>query len=330
MQSGILASSELKSAFNALVSVPSSSALLVSITNETLVPVDTLSSTSPFPASLADIPPRLSPTEAKYILVRTSPSPQDFLAITFVPDAAPVRQKMLFASTRLTLIRELGIERFGEQIFATTVEECGPKGWEKHVAHLKVEKPLTEEERANEGIKEAELLESQGTKGREMGGMSLGGGERKGLKRGEGVEGAVSAMGRGEEGTLVVLRIDVAEERIEVDRVEEGVKVGEVRERVSAEEPRYTFYAFRPAGEEVKVVFLYTCPSGSKIKERMVYAASRITVVKMAEQELGLTIAKRLEGSSPADFPEDVIRAEFVQKQEESKGFARPKRPGRR
>jgi len=30
------------------------------------------------------------------------------VAITYVPDKAPVRQKMLYASTRLTLTRELG------------------------------------------------------------------------------------------------------------------------------------------------------------------------------------------------------------------------------
>jgi len=30
------------------------------------------------------------------------------VAVTYVPDKAPVRQKMLYASTRLTLTRELG------------------------------------------------------------------------------------------------------------------------------------------------------------------------------------------------------------------------------
>ena len=54
---------------------------------------------------------------------------------------------MLFASTRLTLVRELGGEHFRESIFATTAEELSPKGFEKHDAHTALDAPLTEEER---------------------------------------------------------------------------------------------------------------------------------------------------------------------------------------
>ncbi|KAF2225123.1 hypothetical protein BDZ85DRAFT_193842 [Elsinoe ampelina] len=350
MQSGIKASQDLKSAFNTLVSDPSQSLLLATITSETLVPLETLSSPTPFPASLSLLTPHLTPTTPLYILAKTSQSSTgtttttttsstttpSFLAITYVPDAAPVRQKMLFASTRLTLVRELGLERFGESIFATTAEECSPEGWARHEAHKKIDNPLTEEERVSEGVREAEMLEGSGMRGREMGGMLGGGGGRgsmgtKGLGRGEGVEGAVRGVGEGggRAGRLLVVRVDVGRETLEVDKVEDGVGVGEVQGFISATEPRYAFYGYEVEGE-VKVVFLYTCPSGSKIKERMVYAASRTGVVKMAENELGVVIAKKLEGSSPEDFGGEAIKAEFVTRQEESKGFARPKRPGRR
>ncbi|TKX27338.1 cofilin/tropomyosin-type actin-binding protein [Elsinoe australis] len=337
MQSGIKASTELKSAFNELVSSSSSLALFATITNETLVPGDTIPSNSTFPSSLSQLTPLLSPKTATYILVKTDGSKSDgYLAITFVPDAAPVRQKMLFASTRTTLVRELGIERFGESIFCTNVEEVSPEGWERHLKHQRLENPLTEEERANEGIREAEMLESSGTGGREMGGMGMGGAQRsstgtKGLRREEGLEGKVGEVKGGGEGVLVTLKIDVPNETLQVDKVQSGISAASLKDSISHDEPRYSFFTYTPPGEsEAKIIFLYTCPSGSKIKERMVYASSRISVVKMAENELGLTIAKRLEGSSPTDFPEEVIKGEFVQKQEESKGFARPKRPGRR
>ena len=45
------------------------------------------------------------------------------------------------------------------------------------------------------------------------------------------------------------------------------------------------------------VVFIYTCPSTSKIKERMVYASSRSSIISMAEQA-GLKIAKKVELSA--------------------------------
>lgn len=78
------------------------------------------------------------------------------------------------------------------------------------------------------------------------------------------------------------------------------------------------------------MLFIYTCPSASKIKERMVYAASRANVVALAERDAGIVIAKRLEGTGPDDFDEKSLAAEFVEHKEETKGFARPKRPGRR
>lgn len=88
--------------------------------------------------------------------------------MTYVPDAAPVRQKMLFASTRLTLVRELGSEHFRETIFATTAEELTPAGFEKHDAHSALAAPLTEEERTLGDVKRAEQEAGGGTGTREI------------------------------------------------------------------------------------------------------------------------------------------------------------------
>jgi twinfilin-like protein len=69
---------------------------------------------------------------------------------------------MLFASTRLTLVRELGIERFRETIFATTKEELTVQGFEKHDKHTQLEAPLTEEEMSLGEVKRKEAEEGRG------------------------------------------------------------------------------------------------------------------------------------------------------------------------
>lgn len=69
---------------------------------------------------------------------------------------------MLFASTRLTLVRELGIERFRETIFATTKEELSKEGFEKHDKHAKLAAPLTEEEQSLGEVKRKEAEEGRG------------------------------------------------------------------------------------------------------------------------------------------------------------------------
>lgn len=69
---------------------------------------------------------------------------------------------MLFASTRLTLVRELGIERFRETIFATEKAELTSDGFKKHDQHVKLEAPLTEEEQSLGAVKKAEAEEGRG------------------------------------------------------------------------------------------------------------------------------------------------------------------------
>lgn len=59
-------------------------------------------------------------------------------------------------------MRELGIERFRETIFATTKEELTKEGFEKHDKHVKLEAPLTEEEQSLGDVKRKEAEEGRG------------------------------------------------------------------------------------------------------------------------------------------------------------------------
>lgn len=105
---------------------------------------------------------------ATYVVLRRYDDDPKLLAITYVPDSAPVRQKMLFASTRLTLVRDLGLEHFRETIYFTVADEFSEAGFKKHDAHTQLEAPLTEEERALGEVKAAELAASTGTGTREI------------------------------------------------------------------------------------------------------------------------------------------------------------------
>jgi twinfilin-like protein len=137
---------------------------LATITSERLVPSASIpSSSSDFFSDLSALSEGLKDNEASYIILRRYPDVSDgFVAITYVPNSAPVRQKMLFASTRLTLVRELGIERFRETIFVTEKQELTAEGFKKHDQHTKLEAPLTEEEQALGAVKRAEAEEGRG------------------------------------------------------------------------------------------------------------------------------------------------------------------------
>ena len=163
------ASQELYDAFNNLVfSFPIQRGLIVTIKNEQLIPAEVVqSSSSDFFEDLKTLEPLIKDNEATYIILRRyQNTPDGFIAVTYVPDSANVRSKMLFASTRLTMVRELGPERFRETLFATTKAELTADGWRKHDKSGELKAPLTEEEQNLQGIKEAEAEASQGTTAR--------------------------------------------------------------------------------------------------------------------------------------------------------------------
>src|SRR4051812_27586500 len=112
--------------------------------------------------------------------------------------------------------------------------------------------------------------------------------------------------------------IDTAKEIIELVPKPEQVDVDNLEAAISKDAPRFSFFAYdhNHDGEQFDslgippsillsfslrvrwnhtyshfAVFIYTCPNGSKPKERMLYAACRASVIDFAESELNLTFA---------------------------------------
>lgn len=108
---------------------------------------------------------------------------------------------MLFASTRLTLARELGTEHFAESLFTTEADELTAEGWRRHEKHTELEQPLTQEERELGAIKRAEAEEGRGSQQRK-GHVSSSG---VNLNVEDGVREALESLKGAQEGTLVQL-----------------------------------------------------------------------------------------------------------------------------
>lgn len=110
-------------------------------------------------------------------------------------------------------------------------------------------------------------------------------------------------------------------------------EISQLSSVISTTEPRYTFFRYDhdyKGDAQSPVLFVYTCPSGSKIKERMLYAASSRSAVGLAQTEAGITVAKKIEAGSPDEISQESIDADLHPEVAVKKGFERPKRPGRR
>lgn len=321
------ASQELKSALGSLLVSSQQRGLLARIDRETIVPGAAIASNAAtFVDDLANLDTHVQPNEALYILLRRADSlasaDKSLVAVTYVPNAAPVRQKMLFASTRLTLVRELGGEHFAESILATEPGELTAAGWAKHVQHTQSASPLTAEEQSLQNIREAEALESRGTRGH-----SLAQGGRLALKAEGGIGEALRKLGQGGD-NLVQLSMDPQTETLTLVSSCQA-RPGTLASLISATAPTYSFYRHDDAAGSI--VFISTCPSAAKIKERMLYAASRGNVVSLAQTDGGLTVAKKLEATNADEVTEQLVLDEFrVEREEVKAGFSKPKRPGRR
>lgn len=330
-----LASQELQDAFNKFVSDDSQRALLAGIENEKLIPTTTIPlQASSFKEDLHQLQSHISPNAAAYVLLKIEPGAADgYVAVTFVPNSAPVRQKMLFAATRLTLVRELGIERFRSTLFATEKEELTAAGWAKHEQHENLSAPLTEEEAGLAGVKDAEAQESQGTSAR-RGHVS----SKVNVPTGDGVLEALASLKEEDcKGTLVQLKYQLPDETLTLEASADGVQPADVAGHISTTEPRYTFYSHPSSTQaDPKILFIYTCPSGSKIKERMIYSTSKSWTRIVAERDAGITVTKSLEATEPNEITAESLggdtsaESSATEGAKPSTGFARPKRPGRR
>jgi len=87
--------------------------------------------------------------------------------------------------------------------------------------------------------------------------------------------------------------MDIKNETVHVDSVSD-VSPASLGSSITTEGPRYSFY--RHSSPEAPILFIYTCPSSSKVREKMIYAAAKRSVHTWAERTLGMQIAKRVGG----------------------------------
>ncbi|OJJ47014.1 hypothetical protein ASPZODRAFT_151596 [Penicilliopsis zonata CBS 506.65] len=349
MQSGISVSTELHDAFNTFATDASLFCLPVTITSEALTPLSLIpfstagAGKDAFYASLPQLASLLEPKTPLYLLLRRrSESTSALVPLTYIPSNAGVRAKTLFASTRSTLVRELGTEKFATTVFATEEEEVhsesawrerdnenGPDSGAAGSGYSR-DDLMGEKERALAAVRRAEEEARSGTPGRDIG---IGGTFRRGgATSGASIEARVDeeakrALRELQPGGIVQLAIDIPTETIKLATAQDNVAVDAVSGLISESSPRYTIYHY-PGSETV--IFIYTCPSGSSIKERMLYASSRMSAFQLAEGE-GLKIAKKIEASTPDEISGERLLEEFNPAQDEGarRGFARPRRPGR-
>ncbi|KAI0065422.1 actin depolymerizing protein [Artomyces pyxidatus] len=336
--SGIAISEQLSSAFSEAVALQNVRFLKISIRNESLVPENTLPPSGSLESDLNELQTLLEDNVPAYVLVRLDDPPTSWLAVHYVPDSAKVRDKMLYASTRNTLTKGLGSAAFSDTIFATSKDDVTPVAYAAHKRHIAAPQPMSAREKEMAEVKAAE---------RQAGGAAYEGSRARHSPFGTGVglswsqdsENAVKALADATEDRLVVLTIDPSSETLVLgDALNSSVE--ELGAKLSTSDPLYAFFSWSR-----QIIFIYSCPSSSPIKHRMLYSSGSSSVYLTAKSFLpaGLLATRKVETSSPSEIDAAYLQAEIGHSSndssrvatpnsgsEDKKAFSRPKGPPRR
>jgi len=249
---------------------------------------------------------------------------------------------MLYASTRNAVTKSLGATLFGDTIFATSKADLTPEGYAAHKRNLAAPKPMNAREREIADIKAAER-EAGGALHTVNAARTSPFGAGVGLKWSSEVEAAVRDLPRATEDLVVTVTIDPSTETLMLGEVA-AITVEELGSKIPSSNPSFAFFSWSDGTPERRIVFIYSCPSASPVKHRMLYSSGSSSVYQTAKALLPalLLAPRKVETSDPHELGASFLRAELGQSKEPSGmgtpinsglggvAFARPKGPYKR
>ncbi|UYV66137.1 TWF1, partial [Cordylochernes scorpioides] len=271
-----------------------------------------------------------------------SDSGYHWLMISWSPDNSPVRQKMLYASTKATIKKEFGASHIKHELFGTLKvlwcvrqTDINLKAFQKHLKSPSPA-PLTEAETELLHIKKSEVA---------MAGDYVANKQSLQAVAFPLSQEALSALTdfRNKRASYIQLSIDIPDEMINLERASH-LDVHQLFAMMPSDHARYHLFRFphshegdfqesidlvQPVGY---AVFIYSMPSGNcPIKERMLYSSCKGPLTEMIQSHTRLTIHKKLEVDSPEELTEKAILEELHPKRNlHQPQFSKPKGPANR
>lgn len=233
---------------------------------------------------------------AAYVLVRKA-GPKEWLSITYVPDGTKIKDKMVYAATKATLLSHLGYQNFSDELHANNQEELS---WEHYQGTLKPSLCYSHAEEIRMEVNKLEDAERtfRSQKARPLSGS--GGYHSVAMPFSAS---AKSSMQEFANGTANFVELTINDAKTGVDATKtKTVDTSSANREMHTGEPR--FYLLKYQG---KTVLVYACPSKSPQRLRMVYSTSKPSVIEQVESQ-GVRIAKSSEVSEPSEVTEQYIR----------------------
>lgn len=325
-QSGITISSQLNDAYKNL---STNSALIIKISSDSteLIPDQIITGSDNTTSTTKDIT-ILEPIFEKltnqisqefphpsYIIISYN-SNQYF--ISFIPDIAPIKQKMLYASTKNSLITSLGGNKLIKKFAWTELDELALNYFIKSIDEDQGFDIKKEEEELNSLLTEDEITLQK------LNNLSLYSttnhhhhGFKKKLPSMTNDDGSTTGSGNADQDilykftpelteqlqsiiensspessndndnkkSLISFNIDTTKELLTLKSIDTQIEINQLIDTLnnhtsSRISPQYILYNYQIG----KLAFIYSCPSGSSVKDRMIYASFKNSLINHLNQ----------------------------------------------
>ncbi|UJR10174.1 hypothetical protein I4U23_014390 [Adineta vaga] len=333
-QSGITATDKLREKF-ADMKDGHIRIVVVVIENEKLVAKEEHNAVRTFTEDFDKMIPSLVDTKRPaYYFVRLDTinelSGHGWLLITYIPDEAIVRERMLYASTVATLKREFGFTYITQEFRASSKTEMNSHSFQQHVRTQAAPPPRT--------MREEEMLEIQQREASADISVDTRHPTLQGLRFpfDENVIEAIHLF-KNHKVDYIQLEIDHEKECILLSHSESHVTPEHIQKCLPDQQGRYHIYRFKTDHHQKptdSIFFLYSVPGhGSKIKQRMLYASCKESVIDTVEKKYGINFEKKLEICDPTDLTMDYLMQHLhpeLAANTTKSTFAKPKAPSSR
>jgi len=249
-----------------------------------------------------------------------------WILVSWSPDHANTRQKMLYASTKATFKKEFGQSQIKEEYYANMREEVTLAGYKRHIRNDSIPAPLSREEEEMKEIKETEVGVDIGVDSKQQTLSSLSFPFERDL-----LTGLDTYWRKGYD--YIQLAIDLDREIVYL--ADKGSCTTEqLPSRVPSDKARYHLFRCKHTHEGdflESTVFIYTMPGYSvSIKERMLYSSCKNAVVEAIQKVYNIDIAKKVEVDSGSELTEEFLISELHPVKTLNKPkFAKPAAPSR-
>lgn len=262
-----------------------------------------------------------------YILYRldtkTAEGAFAWLLISWVPDIAQIRQKMIYASTKSTLKLEFGSSYIKEEYHTTQPEEMTFDGYKNYKIAMSAPTPLTQREEEMNELRRSEVKTEVGidTRHQTLGGINC--------PIAQAAQQAISDFKRGAYNYLQ-FRVDLEKEEIHIAKAE-NIDIHKLSANIPEDHARFHLYLFKHSYDgdyHENQVFIYSMPGYSiSVKERMLYSSTKAPFLDTLNS-LGLDIVKKMEIDEPSEVSEENLIDELHPKKMLHKAkFAKPAPP---